>query len=165
MAPAADQAEVDRRAIVVIVAVVLAVAAVGGWSAAPEQRWYRELEKPGWQPPEAAFGPVWTVLYALAATSAIAAWQATPAHSRERRALVGLYAANAILNAAWTGLFFRGKRLRTAAADSALLFGNTLTLIACTRRRSRTASVALVPYAAWTGFATALSAEIARRNG
>ena len=29
------------------------------------ETWYPTIEKPSWRPPNAAFGPVWTVLYTL----------------------------------------------------------------------------------------------------
>jgi tryptophan-rich sensory protein len=37
-------------------------------------------------------------------------------------------------------------------------------LLRATARHDRTATVALVPYALWTGFATALTCSIWRRN-
>jgi len=41
--------------------------------AAPSQRGTRVLRKPSWTPPSHVFGPVWTVLYAQMAYSAILA--------------------------------------------------------------------------------------------
>ncbi|WP_055477890.1 tryptophan-rich sensory protein [Sphaerimonospora mesophila] len=32
----------------------------GRWAADPGSAWYRRLRKPQWQPPERAFGLVWT---------------------------------------------------------------------------------------------------------
>ena len=32
--------------------------------------WYRTIEKPSWNPPDAIFGPVWTTLYIMMAVSA-----------------------------------------------------------------------------------------------
>jgi benzodiazapine receptor len=45
-----------------------------------------------------------------------------------------------------------------------LLLASTLELTRRTWRLDRAAGTALLPYAGWTSFATALSAEIARRN-
>jgi tryptophan-rich sensory protein len=47
-------------------------AGLGGLFAARSvNTWHRTLRKPAWTPPDAAFGPVWTLLYALIA---IAGW-------------------------------------------------------------------------------------------
>lgn len=48
--------------------------------------------------------------------------------------------------------------------ESAALTASTVDLVRRTRRLDPTAGAALVPYAAWTAFATALTASIARRN-
>jgi tryptophan-rich sensory protein len=36
--------------------------------------WYRQLNKPTWNPPDAIFAPVWALLYLLMAASAWLAW-------------------------------------------------------------------------------------------
>lgn len=74
------------------------------------------------------------------------------------------YRLNLVLNTAWTPVFFRAHRPWLAAAESAAL---TLSTVDLTRRAARvrpSTAVALVPYAAWTAFATALTVSIARRN-
>ena len=48
-------------------AAVVATAVVGGLGTDVSSRWYRNLDKPPWQPPGAAFGPAWTTLYGLMA--------------------------------------------------------------------------------------------------
>ncbi len=147
---------------VAIVGTVLAAACSGGLLAVPGRQWYRELDKPKWQPPAAVFAPIWTTLYILAGASPVVAWHTTP--PPERRSLFTIFGLNAVLNASWTGCFFRARRPWLATADSAALLGTTVALIARTRHHSGFASTALMPYAAWTAFATALSGEIARRN-
>ena len=56
------------------------------------------------------------------------------------------------------------KRPPLAVAEVVLLLASTLELTRRTYRLDRAAGTALLLYAGWTGFATALSAEIARRN-
>ncbi|WP_373048972.1 TspO/MBR family protein [Vulgatibacter sp.] len=123
---------------------------------------YRALEKPPWQPPAAAFGPVWTVLYGMMAWSAWRVWRAPP--SRARRRALGLWSAQLALNAAWSPLFFGLRRPGLALADIGLLQPTLVACTAATARVDRRAGLLLVPYLAWTTFAAALNASIVRRN-
>jgi translocator protein len=136
-----------------------AAAVLGGLATDPGSAWFRGLDKPPWYPPPQAFGIVWTGLYAGIAWAAgeALAKGAGPSFARA-------YAANLVLNAAWTPLFFRAHRPWPAAAESAALTASTVDLARRAARASRPAGVVLVPYAAWTAFATALTVAIARRN-
>ncbi|HEX6968495.1 MAG TPA: TspO/MBR family protein, partial [Micromonosporaceae bacterium] len=137
-------------------------AAVGAIATKPAGRWYRSLEKPPWQPPAAAFPAVWTPLYALIAFSGARALDRAEGDDRDR--FRRTYAANLTLNTAWTMLFFRARRPVWALAEIVLLNAANLALFRRTRRIDRVAANALLPYLAWTGFATALNASIAARN-
>jgi benzodiazapine receptor len=139
----------------------LAAAAVGSLATDPDSPWFRRLEKPGWYPPPATFGVVWTGLYAGTA------WAAGEVLSRGgtgRRPFARAFAGNLLLNAAWTPLFFRAHRPWAAAVECAVLTASTVDLTRRAAAVSRPPAAALLPYALWTGFATALSAAIARRN-
>ncbi|PTL56313.1 TspO/MBR family protein [Paraconexibacter algicola] len=144
-------------------AAVAATAAVGGLGTDVSSRWYRRLALPSFQPPGPAFGIVWTILYALIA---IAATRATVAarDGDERRRIVWAFAANLLLNVAWTWIFFRGHRAGAAGVEILALQASTLLLIRQLVAVDRTASRLLVPYAAWVGFATVLTWTIAIRN-
>jgi translocator protein len=134
-------------------------AVVGGLATDPDSEWFRSLAKPAWYPPPQAFGVVWTGLYAGLGWAAgeVLAKGAGPTFARA-------YAANLLLNTAWTPLFFRAHRPWPAAVDSAVLTASTVDLARRAARVSAPAAAALVPYAAWTAFATALTVAIARRN-
>ncbi len=54
------------KPIAIAAAAALAVALLGGLMT-DIGPWYRGLQKPSLQPPDWAFGPAWTVIYALAA--------------------------------------------------------------------------------------------------
>jgi translocator protein len=137
----------------------LAAAVLGGWATDPDSAWFRSLRTPDWYPPPQAFGIVWTGLYAGMA------WAAGDVLTRGgARSFGPAYAANLALNAAWTPLFFRARRPWVAAAESAVLTASTVDLVRRAARVSPAAAAVLVPYAAWTAFATALTAAIARRN-
>jgi benzodiazapine receptor len=147
-------------------AAVAATAAVGGAGTDARSAWYRRLDKPSWQPPGPAFGIAWTILYVLLAASSARALdrsEQSPDPAERRRYLCS-YAVNLVLNAGWTWSFFRAKRPPLAVAEVVLLLASTLELTRRTYRLDQAAGIALLPYAGWTSFATALSAEIARRN-
>jgi translocator protein len=137
----------------------LLAALLGGLATDPGSRWFRDLEKPAWYPPPQAFGIVWTGLYAGIA------WAGGEVLARGGGSAFGrAYAANLVLNAAWTPVFFRAHRPWAAAVESAVLTASTVDLVRRAGRVSPGAAAVLVPYAAWTAFATALTVVIARRN-
>ena len=157
-------------------AATVAAAAAGGLATDPDSRWYRQLRKPDWQPPAIAFPVVWTALYAdLAVSSAVALDSGgaaadtpeTPGGRTRRQELAayrGALAANLVLNAAWSWLFWRARRPWLAAAECAVLTASSVDLVRRTHRLNRGAGVSLAPYALWCGFATVLSTAIARLN-
>lgn len=151
-----------RRAAAVITGAVVGIAALGGLATDTDSAWYRDLTLPSWQPPGAAFGPVWTVLYALLARSAYLAWR--DLSGSRRTPILGLYALNGALNLAWTILFFRAHRPVIAGIEILVLLATILALVIVMRPVSRQASWALVPYALWVSFAAALTWAIAAKN-
>ena len=143
-------------------AAVTAVAVVGGLATDTSSEWYRDLEKPSWQPPGSVFGPVWTVLYVLIAVAATLSFR--DVGGPRRRLVLGLYAANLALNVAWTWIFFRGHAPRAAGVEILVLLGTIVGLFRLIWPHNRAAAVALAPYGAWVAFATALTWTIAARN-
>ncbi len=141
---------------------VAAAAVLGGVSTDPKSSWYRGLRKPRWQPPSQTFAVVWPPLYALIAYAGARALTTAP--DADRGPLARSFAANLILNGAWTPLFFRAHAPRLALADLALLNASNADLLRRFGRADRRAALALSPYVAWTSFATALNASIAARN-
>jgi benzodiazapine receptor len=151
-------------------AATAATAAAGSLATEPDGRWYRQLNKPAWQPPPIAFPVVWTALYAdLAVSSAVALdsggdADATAAKHKERAAYRGALAVNLVLNAGWSWLFWRARRPWLAAAECAVLAASSADLVRRSYRLSPAAGTALGPYALWCGFATVLTTAVARRN-
>ena len=144
--------------LLVLLGYVLAVAAaavIGGLAAGSSAETYRQLDLPPFAPPSSVFGPVWTVLYA---TIAVAGWLAWRQAGLDRS--FGLYAAQLVLNACWTPLFFAGGWYGLALVEIVLLLGLVVATIVAFWSRSRAAALLLVPYAGWVAFATALNASI-----
>ncbi|MDF5753047.1 TspO/MBR family protein [Spongiactinospora sp. TRM90649] len=139
-----------------------AAALAGSLGTTPRTAWYQGLRKPSWQPPSRAFPLVWTPLYGLIAYGGARALDG--ARDAERAGLARALAANLVLNAAWPALFFRARSPRLALAEITLLNASNAALVRRAARSDRTAGALLLPYAAWTAFATALNASIARRN-
>jgi len=145
---------------------ILGPFAVGALGSIPTARaiptWYRRLDKPGWNPPDRVFGPVWTTLYGLMGVALLLVRrQPRRAGSDRAQAVFGLQLA---LNLAWSVVFFGGRSLRGGLAVIALLWVAIVATIAEIWRINRAAALLLVPYLGWVTFASVLNAEIARRN-
>ena len=126
--------------------------------------WYPALEKPPYNPPNAIFGPVWTLLYALMGAALYTATMHREGDEADVRAARALFGTQLALNAIWSWLFF-GRRSPLAALIEvgALWIAIALTIRAFARL-SRTAALLLVPYLAWVTFASVLNFGIWRRN-
>jgi len=125
--------------------------------------WYQTLRKPAWQPPDWAFGPAWTVIFALAALSGYEAWRVGPPLSRWAR-IVALFAVNGLLNIGWSACFFLLHRPDWALAEVVALWLSILALIVVLLPQSRPAGWLLAPYLLWVSFAAALNYAVVRLN-
>ncbi|GAB3712339.1 tryptophan-rich sensory protein [Amycolatopsis oliviviridis] len=140
-------------------AAVAVVAVVGGLAAADARSVYSGLVLPPFAPPAWLFGPVWTVLYIGIAFSGWLYWKS----GGERRALAW-YVAQLVLNAAWTPLFFAAGAYELALADIVLLDIAVVVTALYFRRSSRVSAALLLPYLAWSLYATALTVAIVVLN-
>lgn len=148
-----------------LVAALAAIAtAIAGGAMTRIDGWYRGLEKSALTPPDWAFAPAWTVIYALAAISAATAWR-DAGSQRDRSLIVILFFINAVLNIAWSAVFFTMRRPDWALAEVATLWLSVLVLIVFLSRLSRSASLLMVPYLAWVSFAAWLNYKVAVLNG
>ncbi|MBG0822816.1 tryptophan-rich sensory protein [Planomonospora sp. ID91781] len=141
---------------------VSAAAAVGSLATKPASLWYRRLRKPSWQPPSQAFGLVWTPLYGLIAVGAARVLDRR--EGTDRTAFAARLAANLVLNAGWSLAFFRGRSPKLALAEITALNASNADLIRQAWATDRAAGAVLLPYGAWTLFATALNTAIVRLN-
>lgn len=143
-----------------------ATAALGSVLTKPDSAWYESLKKPSWQPPAAAFPIVWTALYGVitvASTMAIAE-QIENGDEDEARNYSRALGVNLALNAGWSGIFFRSRSAELSAAAAGLLTASSADLARRASKARPQLGILLSPYAAWCGFATALSTAIARKN-
>jgi tryptophan-rich sensory protein len=149
------------RARLVAAGITAAAAGVGFLGTKPDSAWYRSLDKPAWQPPNAAFPLVWTPLYGLIGWGTGRALEkAGPDGSR----MLALTTADLAANAGWCWAFFAKQSPRTGLGVILALDVLNVALVREAAKHDRTAAVALTPYAVWSGFATALNASIWWRN-
>jgi translocator protein len=153
-----------------LVATTLAVAAAAGTgsiaSPGPAGGWYSRLRKPAYQPPSVVFPVVWTALYGdIATTSALAIdrFRATGQDDKARRYAAAL-GVNLALNAGWSWLFFRYRKLGASVLGAAVLTVSSADLARRTAQADARAGVAASPYPVWCAFATVLSAHVWRLN-
>lgn len=150
------------RARLAAAAAALAVAGLGGLST-DIGPWYASLQRPPWQPPDAWFGPVWTLIYALCALSAAEAWQASTTRAQRLNLLLA-WSLNACLNVGWSLLFFRLRRPDWALAEVGALWASIALLVVISWPRSRRAALFLLPYLAWVAFAAVLNRAVVELN-
>ena len=124
--------------------------------------WYAALAKPAWNPPNAIFAPVWSVLYGLMAVAAWLVWRR--AGFSGAGAALGLFAVQLILNALWSYLFFGRHQPGLAFGDIVVLWVAILSVVLLFLRVDRVAGALLLPYLAWVGFAAYLNFTLWRLN-
>lgn len=145
----------DLLGLAVFAAAVVLAAVVGGIAAAGSSAEYAELEQPAWAPPDGVFTPVWTVLYV---TIALAGWLVWRRAGISRP--LAPYAAQLVLNAAWTPLFFGVGAYGWAAIEIVVLWLAIGATVLAFWRVHRPAALLLLPYWAWVTFAAALNIAI-----
>ncbi|WP_372918384.1 TspO/MBR family protein [Sandarakinorhabdus sp.] len=126
--------------------------------------WYLALKQPDWAPPNWLFGPAWTIIFMLCTFSGTTAWLSARS-SAAFEAIVGLFALNGLLNLLWSFLFFRLHRPDLAALEVGVLWSSIAALNIVLWRISRPASLLLLPYLVWVGFAAMLNRAIVELNG
>lgn len=140
-----------------------ATAVAGGLASRPAQStWYAKLKKPPYQPPRQAFPIVWPVLYADIAVVSAATIDDLEKRGlqQERRTYIAALAANLILNASWSWLFFNRRWLGASAVGAGVLAASSADLTRRSVAVSGAKAAPMAAYAAWTAFATVLSTHI-----
>lgn len=143
-------------------------AALGGLATGRSvNTWYRTLRKPALTPPDGVFGPVWTILYAQMAVSAWLTRRTAlrhPARAASAEPALATWAGQLGLNLAWSVVFFGLRRIGAGLLVIVPLWGAIAACAALSARVSRPAGLLLLPYLAWTSFATYLNAQLWRLN-
>jgi len=119
--------------------------------------WYAGLVKPTLNPPSWIFGPVWVTLYAL---MGVALWLIWKSDSPQKIKAIWLFAAQLVLNAIWSPVFFGLHSIGDALAIIVLLWAAIVLTIFVFAKVSKTAAYLLIPYILWVSFASYLNYAI-----
>lgn len=141
---------------IIIPLITIFVSVLGSMITSSGMKWYKTLKLPAFTPPGAAIGAVWTVIFILATISLLIVWNKFQ-NTEQFWIIIGLFAVNAFLNVFWSYLFFGVHMLNAAVVEAALLDLSVIVLIVLIWPFSRLAAGLLIPYAAWTAFATYLT--------
>jgi translocator protein len=138
----------------------LAVGSLAGFATSQSVlEWYPTLNKPSWNPPSWLFAPAWTVLYTMMGVAAWLVWK----QGNARTALL-LFAAQLLLNLAWSFLFFGARSPGLGLIDVIAMWIAIAATIFAFSFKSRLAAFLMVPYLCWVSFAAALNAAIYMLN-
>jgi len=148
----------DMSALAVLA--VLAASVAGQLATSPNLGWYAGLAKPLFSPPNWIFAPTWGALYML---MAFAIWRMVRLPSTPARSIaLTLFFLQLALNAAWPWMFFTGHSPLLGLINIIPQFLVIVATIIAFFRLDWMAGLALIPLAAWVGFAMALNAAIWR---
>jgi tryptophan-rich sensory protein len=126
--------------------------------------WYYGLKKPSWQPPDWLFGPAWTSIFICEATAAVIAWNVL--HARPAMfLLIGLLAANGVLNILWSIFFFKMKRPDFAQVEVTFLWLSIAAPMGVLFAHVGWPGFLMLPYLLWVSFAAFLNWTIVKLNG
>lgn len=120
--------------------------------------WYEAHLHPPGTPPDWAFPVVWSALYVLMAVSAWLVWRHAGYARRAHYRALRLWGWQLFANALWTPAFFGLHLPLLALAVIAALFVLVGLTIKAFWRVDRVAAAMLVPYLAWVGYASWLTA-------
>jgi len=124
--------------------------------------WYEKIDLPPWVPPNRLFAPVWTALYACMGVAAARVYKLSGGGLSSPPMI--MWAAHYAINLAWAPAFFGKQMLRLGQAINFALISTLVPIIVMYYRLDPLSAYLLLPYLAWTTFATVLNGAICKRN-
>jgi len=145
------------KILVAVVSIEILGSASGLLSLGSIEGWYQTLDRPSGTPPNAIFGPVWTLLYAAIGTALARVWHRAP-EGEDKRAALTWFAGQFALNLAWTPVFFGAHWVGLALLLILLLLAAIAETLRRFSRLDRVAGWLLCPYLLWVAYASYLNA-------
>ena len=121
--------------------------------------WYVDLRKPGFNPPNWIFAPVWTILFVLMGVSLYLIWK-KGLKAKENKPAVYVFLVQLILNIFWSVLFFGLHSPVAGFVEIIFLWLAILWTIIKFYKISKASAYLLVPYILWVSFAGILNLSI-----
>ena len=125
----------------------------------PPGKWYSELNKPVWTPPNWVFPVAWPILYLLMSYSG-----ATLANLESAGSALALWALQISLNTLWTPVSFGLKNLKLGLIIILLLLVSVAICTYVFWLYAWISGLLFLPYLAWVVFAAALNAAVFKLN-
>jgi tryptophan-rich sensory protein len=122
-------------------------------------RWYADLSKPWWTPPNRMFPVVWLILYLSMSVAA-----ARVALMPNGAGLVALWATQIAFNTLWSGVFFGLRDIRAGLFVMAALGLSVAVATVAFWQADVIAGALFSLYLAWTTVAFALNVSVWSRN-
>lgn len=152
------------KKLIISVFLCVFIGSIAGFITAGEASgaWFRNIQKPTFQPPNWLFAPVWTTLYIMMGIALWKVWQ-QPA-STARNSAMALFFAQLFFNFWWSIIFFSWHLIDVALIDIIILWVLIVITIFRFAKQSKLAAWLLVPYISWVSFATILNYAIWKLN-
>jgi translocator protein len=122
--------------------------------------WYPTIVKPIFNPPNWVFAPVWTMLFILMGIAAGRVWNQLETNKELVKKGLLFFGVQLVLNALWSYLFFGLQNIFLALIEIILLWLVIYETYLIFKKIDKKASYLLLPYLAWVGFASILTASI-----
>ena len=148
------------RLILCVFSVVM-IGSIGAFFTTPViSTWYKTLNKPAFNPPNALFGPAWTILFILIGISLFFILESGLKNKKMPGKAILIFTIQMILNVFWSISFFGLKSPLLGFIDILLLDAAVIYMIIEYYKIRKEAAYLLIPYALWILFATILNFSI-----
>jgi translocator protein len=135
------------------------VGGIGALVTNPNSAWFVSLTKPGFQPPNWLFGPVWTLLYTLMGISFYLLFKNGLNTPLQKRALA-LFIVQLCLNSLWSFLYFGWHQIGLAAIEIVLMLVAICVCAYSFYVQHKVSGLLFIPYIIWVSFATVLNISL-----
>lgn len=142
---------------IIIPLVAVIISALGGYfTSLGLKDWYSGLVLPSFTPPGSTIGLIWTIIYILSTIACLIVFNTF----KDRKFLIKLFILNAILNCAWSLLFFTFHLVFDAFLWAILLAVSVFVIIVFSYKKSKLVALLMLPYLLWGSFASYLNYTI-----